>query len=205
MSYIPSLTLPSTIFKFPAYSILLPVAAGTTIGLLSRPDATKKTYFALKQPPYRPPPSVFTPMWMALYGLMGYAAHRAWTVGMASPSPAVVENTRIGATLYTVQLGLNLAWMPLFFVKGWPIPASADIVALTGTVGYLTYIWSMVDETAAYCMAPYLGWLGFATYLCIGTGYLNGWNFLDKEKRMETKHEDTKYVDEEPKGGSLGV
>ena len=124
---------------------------------------------------------------------------------MASPSPAVVENTRIGATLYTIQLGLNLAWMPLFFVKGWPIPASADIVALTGTVGYLTYIWSMVDETAAYCMAPYLGWLSFASYLCIGTGYLNGWNFLDKEKRMETKHEDTKYVDEEPKGGSLGV
>ena len=124
---------------------------------------------------------------------------------MASAIPATVENTRIGATLYTVQLGLNLVWMPLFFVKGWPVAATVDIVALTGTVGYLSYIWSKVDETAAYCMMPYLGWLGFATYLCAGAGYLNGWNFADKEKRMETKGSETKYVDEEPKGGSMGV
>ena len=123
---------------------------------------------------------------------------------MASAVPSVVENTRIGATLYSVQLGLNLAWMPMFFIKGWPVAASVDIVALTGTVGYLTYIWGNVDDTASYCLMPYLGWLGFATYLCIGAGYLNGWNFQDKMKRVETKPEKTKYVDEEPEGGSMG-
>jgi translocator protein len=135
---------------------------------------------------------------------MGYAAHRAWTVGMSSEIPRVVENTRIGATLYSLQLGLNFAWMPLFFVKGWPIPATVDIVALTATVGYLTYLWGKVDDTASYCLMPYLGWLGFATYLCVGAGHLNGWNFKDKIKRMETKPEETKYVDEEPESGSMG-
>jgi translocator protein len=204
MSYIPSLTLPDVIFSSPALSILLPIAAGTTVGFLSRPSETQKTYYALKQPLYRPPPSVFGPVWTALYGLMGYAANRAWTVGMASDIPSVVENVRIGATLYTVQLGLNLVWMPLFFVKGWPIAATADIFALTGTVGYLTYVWGKVDDTASYCLMPYLGWLGFATYLCVGAGYLNGWNFQDKLKRMETKAEETKYVDEEPESGSMG-
>lgn len=123
---------------------------------------------------------------------------------MSSAIPRVVENTRIGATLYSLQLGLNFAWMPLFFVKGWPIPATVDIVALTATVGYLTYLWGKVDDTASYCLMPYLGWLGFATYLCIGASHLNGWNFKDKIKRMETKPEETKYVDEEPESGSMG-
>jgi len=123
---------------------------------------------------------------------------------MSSAIPSVVENTRIGATLYSLQLGLNFAWMPLFFVKGWPIPATVDIVALTATVGYLTYLWGKVDDTASYCLMPYLGWLGFATYLCVGAGHLNGWNFKDKIKRMETKPEETKYVDEEPESGSIG-
>ena len=204
MWYIPSLTLPDVFFSSPALSILLPVAGGTAIGYLSRPSGTQRTYFALKQPPLRPPPSVFGPVWTALYGLMGYAAHRAWTVGMSSAIPRVVENTRIGATLYSIQLGLNFAWMPLFFIKGWPIPATVDIVALTATVGYLTYLWGKVDDTASYCLMPYLGWLGFATYLCIGASHLNGWNFKDKIKRMETKPEETKYVDEEPESGSMG-
>ena len=72
-----------------------------------------------------------------------------------------------GATLYTVQLGLNLIWMPLFFALKRPIEATVDIVALTGVTGYLTYIWSQVDNVAALCIAPYLGWLGFARYLSV--------------------------------------
>jgi len=129
---------------------------------------------------------------------MGYAAHRAWATGMASGIPRVVEDTRRGATLYTIQLGLNLIWMPLFFGKKWPVAATVDIVSLTGAVGYLTYIWSGVDVTAAWCLAPYLGWLGFATYLCVGTGYLNKWNFKDKERRMQTKESETTFIDGEP-------
>ena len=72
-----------------------------------------------------------------------------------------------GATLYTIQLGLNFAWMPLFFVLNQPILATADIVALTGVTSYLVYVWSQVDEVAAWLMVPYLGWLGFATYLSV--------------------------------------
>ena len=84
-------------------------------------------------------------------------------------------------TLYTIQLGLNLIWMPLFFGVKRPIEATADIVALVGINGYLTYLWSSIDSVAAWCQVPYLGWLGFATYLCAGAGYLNDWNLADKE------------------------
>ena len=89
--------------------------------------------------------------------------------------------------------------MPLFFRLHRPIEATADIVALTGTVGYLTYVWSQVDTVASWCIAPYLGWLSFATYLSAGTGYLNNWNFADKETSEPTDRgsgTDTKYVNE---------
>lgn len=46
-----------------------------------------------------------------------------------------------GATLYTIQLGLNLLWTPLFFGFGRPIAATADILALGGVTGYLVYTW----------------------------------------------------------------
>jgi len=96
---------------------------------------------------------------------------------MASMNPRVIEDTRRGATLYTVQLALNQLFMPLFFGFGRPVEALVDIAALTGAVGYLSTIWYDVDRTATYCLVPYLGWLGFATYLTAGAGYLNGWTF----------------------------
>lgn len=91
--------------------------------------------------------------------------------------------------MYTIQLGLNLLWMPLFFGYKRPVEATVDIAALTGVTGYLTYIWGQVDEVASWCMVPYMGWLGFATYLCVGAGYLNDWNFSDKVRPVSQKKE----------------
>lgn len=61
---------------------------------------------ALKQPPFRPPPQAFGPVWTILYGLMGYAAHRAYSTGM-HPLSSTEQHllTKQGATLYTIQLG----------------------------------------------------------------------------------------------------
>ncbi|KIV92182.1 hypothetical protein PV10_06642 [Exophiala mesophila] len=205
MAYVPGLTLPASIFSNAPISILLPLGLGLGSGLVSQPGrtirpkrfsdaaakergtfrSTQEQYMALKQPPFRPPPWVFAPAWTTLYLLMGYAAHRAWTTGMSSLSPQVVENTRRGATLYTLQLGLNVIWMPLFFGMGRPIEAMLDIVALTGTVGYLSYIWAKVDKVSSAILVPYLAWLGFATYLTAGTGHLNGWTIKGNEDTQE--------------------
>jgi len=198
-TYIPSLTLPAVIFENPAASILLPIALGSAVGYSVQPKETQKTYMALKQPPYRPPPEVFGPAWTLLYGLMGFSAYRAYTVGL-SPLASLEKHllTKQGATLYTIQLGLNLVWMPLFFMLKRPIEATVDIVVLTGVTGYLTYVWGQVDSLAGWALVPYLGWLGFATYLSAGVGYLNGWNIKDKEVAASpnTKTTQTKYVDE---------
>lgn len=211
-TYIPALTLPAAVFASPASSILLPIALGTAVGFSCqrtldgdyskvKPNKitakkTQKTYMALKQPPYRPPPEVFGPAWTILYGLMGYSAYRAYSALSPAQTPAAIQNIKHGFTLYTIQLGLNLAWMPLFFVAKRPIEATANVVALTGIVGYLTYLWGSVDAVAGWALAPYLGWLGFATYLSAGVGYLNDWNMQDKEVDFPPSTKDTLYVDE---------
>ncbi len=120
---------------------------------------------------------------------MGYAAYRAVSTGLSPlSSPEHVRMTKAGATLYTVQLGLNLAWMPLFFVAKRPVAALVDIVALLGANAYLTYLWGSVDAVGGWCLVPYVAWLGFATYVCAGVGYLNDWNLADKEVVKKDVH-----------------
>ncbi|KAF2132575.1 TspO/MBR-related protein [Dothidotthia symphoricarpi CBS 119687] len=182
-TYIPTLTLPTFIFENPAVSILLPVACGTAIGFSISPSMTKSTYSKLKQPPYHPPGWVFGPAWTTLYATMGYAAYRAWTIGTSSLNPETVALTKQGATLYTIQLALNLIWTPLYFGMGRPKAATADILALGGVVSYLAYTWGQVDPACGWLLAPYLGWLSFATYLCVGSGHLNNWDFSGAFKK----------------------
>ncbi|MCJ1249206.1 hypothetical protein MMC30_006429 [Trapelia coarctata] len=229
-SYIPSITLPGQIFAQPAASILLPIVLGTSVGFSIAPKGTQKKYMALKQPPYSPPPWLFGPAWTVLYGLMGFAAYRAWTTGMASFNPetralakvcivpwpsctGIIKMTAAnlepsvqqGATLYTIQLGLNLIWMPLFFGLKRPVEAMVDITVLTGVTGYLTYIWGHVDPVAGWALAPYLGWLSFASYLNAGTGHLNDWDIKDKERDMPPggKPASSNYVNEAPHDKAL--
>ncbi|KAG5970310.1 hypothetical protein E4U55_001751 [Claviceps digitariae] len=117
---------------------------------------------------------------------MGYAAHRAYTTGLSPlSSPATAALTRHSMTLYSIQLGLNLAWMPLFFGARRPVEASLDILALLGLNGYLAYVWGSIDEVAGWLQGPYLGWLGFASYLCLGAGYLNGWDLSGRGAKEE--------------------
>ncbi|KAK4039283.1 TspO/MBR family-domain-containing protein [Parachaetomium inaequale] len=189
-TYIPSLTLPEAVFNNLPGSVLLPIALGSAVGYSTRrilhSDLTlqftaatnRRESLTLSHPPLRPPASVFPPVWTALYGIMGYAAHRAINLG-TSPlnTTETILAARQGATLYTIQLGLNLAWMPLFYGLNRPVLATLDAAALLGINSYLAWLWgSRVDKVAGWLLAPYVAWLGFATYLSFGTGYLNDWD-----------------------------
>ncbi|KAI0447714.1 TspO/MBR-related protein [Xylaria telfairii] len=180
-TYIPKInTIPYEVFASPSASIILPIALGTAVGYSTRPKQTKETYRAMKQPPLRPPPYVFGPAWTLLYGLMGYAAHRAVTRAALPPfSYSLSVSAGDLQTLYSAQLGLNLTWMPLFFGLRRPALALANIVSLIGLNGYLTYLYFGIDNVAGWCMVPYLAWLGFATYLNAGVGYLNRWDISE--------------------------
>ncbi|KAH7034957.1 TspO/MBR family-domain-containing protein [Microdochium trichocladiopsis] len=181
--------IPYQVFASPAASIVLPITLGMGVGF-STAQTTKSTYAQIRQPPLRPPAAVFGPVWTVLYGLMGYAAHRAY-VATSGPLPTYLSQQDVRA-LYSLQLGLNLVWQPLFFGMRRPALALADILALVGVNGYLTYSLFQVDEVAGWCFVPYLAWLSFATYLNAAVGYLNEWDISDstlavravKDKRM---------------------
>ena len=131
---------------------------------------------------------MFGPVWTVLYGVTGYAAHRGIGAALGSARSGGAA-ARTAATLYTAQLGLNLAWMPLFFGLRRPALALADIAALLGANGYLAWLFfapaergglGLPDSVAAWCYVPYVAWLGFAAYLNLGVGYLNGWDISDE-------------------------
>lgn len=127
-TYIPSLTLPAFLFEHPAAAVLLPVAAGTAIGKKAScswerrsggkkkqlsdqllgfaisPSETKKFHAALRQPPLKPPGWLFGPVWTSLYGMMGYAAYRAWTIGTTSIDPRKVQLARVCPDTSTMKL-----------------------------------------------------------------------------------------------------
>lgn len=112
-TYIPSLTLPTLFFENPAAAILLPIAAGTAIGFSTRPKDTQKTYLALRQPPFRPPPWLFGPAWTVLYGCMGYAAYRAWKTGMNSfdGKKIMLTQVRIPMNYGTQRRRIENVWL----------------------------------------------------------------------------------------------
>lgn len=122
---------------------------------------------------------------------MGYASYRATIAGLYSPSSSVRHLAHLSQSLYTVQLAANLAWMPLFFGFRKPFAALMDIVLLTGMVLGLTWNYSHIDTVAAWLLVPYAAWLGYATYLNYGTGYLNQWDISDAtvEKRKGKERE----------------
>lgn len=97
--------------------------------------------------------------------MMGYASHRASSIGLSSLSPELHSLVGRSKLLYTSQLVLNLVWMPLFFRLGRPIAALIDIVLLTANVGLLTATYAKIDKIAAWIMVPYLAWLSFATWV----------------------------------------
>lgn len=95
---------------------------------------------------------------------MGLASHIAYR-----RDPLDLRNQ----TLYSIQLGLNLLWTPLFFGLGLVPESFVDILALDWTVLHLVRNWWGTGY-AGMLMAPYAAWSLFATYLNGGIGVLNG-------------------------------
>jgi translocator protein len=115
-------------------------------------------YRRLRKPSFQPPSWVFGPVWTALYGLMSFSAWRVWN------GPAGRKRSW-ALMLWGLQLGFNALWSPLFFGKHRQRAALADIAALGVSLAAYTATAREVDRGAAWMMAPYLAWVGFASAL----------------------------------------
>lgn len=123
-------------------------------------------YQTLDKPSFNPPDWIFAPVWITLYFMMAIAAWRVWRGRKTTAR-------RTGLTLFTVQLGLNLAWSYLFFGIQRIDLALIEITALLIVIGANTYAFWQGDKLAGALFVPYLLWVTFATVLNAALWSLN--------------------------------
>ena len=125
------------------------------IGALASVQAAS-FYAQLEKPTWAPPAGIFGPVWSLLYALMGVAAWMVWR----SPGPR-----RQALTLFVVQLAANALWSWLFF--GWHQGAAAavEVLVLLALIAWTLAAFWRASRPAAWLLAPYLLWVGFASLL----------------------------------------
>lgn len=128
------------------------------VGSIASRDGIGLWYTLLRKPSFQPPREVFGPVWTVLYGAIALSGWRVWK------QPRSTRRS-ISLGLWGVQLALNAAWPWLFFGRRRPRAALVDEAALLGSIGAYGIASSRIDRGAAWLMAPYFGWVSFATVL----------------------------------------
>ena len=131
-------------------------------------SATTRWYHTLATPPGTPPDWLFAPVWTVLYVLMGVSAWLVWREQDVAPG-----RTFSALRLWGWQLLANAAWTPAFFGLHSPTLGLAVIVTLLILVALTMLLFRRVSPTAVSLLAPYLVWVGYATYLNAGFVILN--------------------------------
>ena len=121
-------------------------------------DVRSRWYAELDTPPWQPPGAVFGPAWTTLYALLAAGSARA--LDRAAP-----EQRRALGRALAVNLVLNAGWSWAFFKAHRPALALAEVVALEASTLDLVRRARAVDPVAGRLLAPYAGWVGFATAL----------------------------------------
>jgi tryptophan-rich sensory protein len=133
------------------------VAATAVVGGLGT-DVRSEWYDALDKPAWQPPGWAFPVAWTTLYALIADASGRVLDRAPAQERAAF-------ARALGVNLALNTGWTWLFFTAKRPRWALAEIVLLQASTLDLARRARRVDPAAHRLLAPYAGWVGFATAL----------------------------------------
>ena len=121
-------------------------------------DVGSRWYERLDKPRWQPPGWAFGPAWTTLYALVAVSSARV--LDRAEPEDRTAFATALGANLV-----LNTGWTWVFFTARKPRWALLEILVLEASTLDLARRARRVDPTAAALLAPYAGWVGFATAL----------------------------------------
>lgn len=116
-------------------------------------------YSTIEKPALTPPSWIFPVVWPVLYLMMSVALWRY----LESAVPRVMRV--LGVVLFGAQLALNGLWSYLFFGLHHPDLALVDIALLWLAIAAVIVTFWRHARGAALLLAPYLGWVSFATYL----------------------------------------
>lgn len=144
----------------PLVFIVPVVVAGLLIGWLNIPGAW---YESLVKPGFNPPNQVFSPVWTALYVLIGLVG---WRVFDKTPDQPL-------RWLWILQMGLNFAWSPAFFGLQNIALALVIILALLATLVAFSLRARTKEPISALLFLPYIAWVAFASLLNVAIWRLN--------------------------------
>lgn len=142
--------------------LLVSFAAGA-VGAIFEPGLWYET---LNKPTWTPPNWIFPVVWPILYALMGISAWLVW-------KKSGFTEVRDALTLFLVQLALNAAWSWLFFGLHQIGTALAEIILLWILILFTLLAFQTHSRWAAWLLAPYLLWVGYATALNFSIWNLN--------------------------------
>jgi translocator protein len=147
-------------------SIVICEGAGG-IGAIFTTPAIPTWYKGLKKPKFTPPNSVFGPIWITLYLLMGIAVFLIWRKGLN------LDGVAIAFTIFWVQLLLNILWSVIFFGRKSLLGGMAIIIILW--IAMLATIISFfgISAVAGGLLIPYIIWVSIATNLNVQVWRLN--------------------------------
>jgi len=139
-------------------SVIVAELAGV-IGSIFTSSSVSTWYRTLPKPAFNPPNWVFSPVWIALFLLMGIAAFLIWKKGWKH------KGVRVALFVYAIQLVLNIFWSIIFF--GWRSPAAAfsEILLLWLAILLTIILFSRLSRAAAWLLVPYILWVTFAAVL----------------------------------------
>jgi translocator protein len=124
-------------------------------------------FAGLNKPPFYPPNWVFGFAWTVLYALMAFGL---WRILRLRGS-----NVRtVALLLFFLQLALNAAWSWMFFWAHSPLLGLINIVPQVLVIIATLVFFARLDRLAAWCLAPLLAWVTFATVLTFSIWWLNG-------------------------------
>lgn len=116
-------------------------------------------YQTLNKPWFNPPGSVFFPVWIVLFALMGISLFLIWRDGQESPT------YRDALAAFAAQLLVNVLWSYAFFGLQSPLAGTLVIVLLWLLILQTIVTFWSIKRDAALLLVPYILWVSFAGFL----------------------------------------
>jgi translocator protein len=137
------------------------------IGAIFTTPAIPTWYAGLKKPTFTPPNSVFGPIWITLYLLMGIAVFLVWREGLGQ------EGVTMAFVIFWAQLVLNILWSVIFF--GLKSLFGGMVMILLLWIAILINIIAFfgVSPLAGSLLIPYIIWVSIAANLNVQVWKLN--------------------------------
>ena len=137
------------------------------IGAIFTTPAIQTWYSSLKKPDFTPPNSVFGPIWITLYLLMGIAVFLVWREGLGQ------AGVMVAFIVFWVQLVLNILWSVIFFGLKSLLGGMVMILLLWIAIIVNIIMFFSVLPIAGGLLIPYIIWVSIAANLNVQVWKLN--------------------------------